>query len=248
MTRRLPHEISTNELLEIINNTPKLVEEEEKKLDVQEDPVNGDVLAFLARFNIQTGENKVKKNLLYNIYKAWSSYPIKRKDFFTIVNRYIDSATGASSYKINLNVVKLSYDVFTAFKSKYRIVTNKSRTVHFENFFNFYALKSEDYWVHINILYYLYQEYLNASPKKQRPLSYKHFIHYTAVYFKVKNTNQGKMVCVSKNIEGFFKKDQLNELKVMYAKEREKEIFQKEEAEKSKARRKKRRFKSPLQS
>lgn len=243
MTKKLPQQIDLDELLKIVKEPPKLtnaIAEENQVLN--EDPVHKDVLTFMSRFNILPGPNRVKKGLLFNIYKAWSADPIKRKEFIQICNKYLPTSGSGQMYSINANVVKLSYDVYTTFKRKYRIISNRSQAVHFENFLNYYSLKKEDYWIHINILYFLYDKYLYEK-KVNKPLAFKHFEHHCKVYLQIKNTTNGKLVLLSKNIENFFQEGQLERMKVTYAEERKKEI---QEAKEPKRKRSKPKSKSKV--
>lgn len=242
--KKLPQQIDLEDLLKIVKEPPTLtsvdIPDDERVLD--EDPVNKDVLTFLSKFNILPGTNRVKRGLLFNIYKAWSAYPIKRKEFLQICGKYFKVAERGNVYLINANVVKLSYDVYTTFKRKYRLVTDRRRATHFENFINYYSLKKENYWIHINILYFLYDKYLYEK-KVDRPLAFKNFEHFCRTYFELKNTTNGKMVSVSKNIENFFQEGQLERMKVTYAEERKKEI---KETKESKRKRSKPKHKSKV--
>lgn len=238
MPKKLPHELDTNDLLALIEqNQPVLVELKDTDTPeiIEDHEKHGDVLSFLSQFNIIGGTNPIRKNLLYSIYKAWSVGPLKRKDFISSCNELLVNGQ-FNTYLINQNAIKLTYDAYVKFKKHFSVIKSQKFAVQFQDYLNHYSITGGEYWIHVNILFFLYDKFTNEK-KYQRSLKLQFFDQFCKLHLKLKVTSKGKMYAVSPNIEGFFQPGQLDRMKVTYAhkEKQEKEV---------KARKRKRKTKS----
>ena len=235
--KKLPHTVDTDELLKLINQSPAASPENTDTLPEVIEYKN-DIMSFLSTFNIQEGDKRIKKNLLYSIYKAWSGDPCKRKDFILELSAMLPTSAdtaGAPQFKINQNAVKLTYDVYTKYVDEYKVLKSKKYASHFEDFLNYFSLKSDGYWIELKLLYFLYDKYTFLIGYPGRILTLRHFEKFCTLHLKKKVTSAGKVYELSPNITNFFQPGQLERMKKEHAKERKKEISAKVPKKRSRA-------------
>lgn len=184
-SRKLPSNEELEELLKLAEKddfsyeTPK-EEALAHKLD--------DTIRFLTTFNIQPGDNYVRKSALYQIYRKWSHSPIGVNKFATIVGSYIPFSTKGphTYYRVNLKASELSIEVYKNIEDT-SIDKNKSKNwrVHFENFLNKFSITKGTYWIESYMLYYLYDKW-TYEIKRKNCIGYNQFVSFLDVYFEHK--------------------------------------------------------------
>lgn len=220
MVKKVPHVLNTEDLLRVIESSHK--EEPEKEVPEILEYTN-DILPFLSKFNIIPGDKMIKKNLLFSIYKAWSKNPKKKKEFILEMNKYfrVRSPDGSNYFYINKNAMSLTHEIYQKYKKHNKKVTSRHWVQHFEDFLNYHALESKNYWIHINILYFLYEKYLHERKLNTSPsaiLNKHNFESFCNLYLQKKITKDGPVYAVSSNIEAFFQPGQLERMRKTYAK------------------------------
>lgn len=222
MTKKIPHALDTEELLKVISqNKETTPQDNETAPEILE--YTNDILPFLSTFNILPGEQRIKKGLLFSIYKAWSKQPVKRKDFLNELYKYLEIGYQPDGcFYINHNAMKLTYDVYRKYQKEYRKTHSKHWTKHFENFLKYYSLTDKGYWVELPILYFLYDKYLfelgiQHGPRKT--LYKDQFEKFCRLYFKEKTTEFTRLYSVSSNITNFFQAGQLERMRKEYVKQ-----------------------------
>lgn len=223
--RVTPNSLDTNELIELLENN------EEKEVE----PIiyRNDVLAFISTFKLEPGEDNIKNHTLYSIYKVWSKDPIIKNSFYQEFTKFFECKNG--QYKINQNAIKLTHAAFSKFKQENFRLKSKAWAKHFEDFTLMYALKSDGFWVEAPILYFIYDKYTHERGLDTGPascMSREVFYRYADLFFKYKNTKDGKIYSVSENITNQFQDGQL-------ARMRKTHVQDKKKKEKSKKRRRK---------
>lgn len=221
--KKTPSSIETDELLDLLKETDPTAEDPES-IGLN---YTNDVLTFLSVFKIEPGEDQIKAHTLYSIYKVWSKNAITKQEFHNEVKKFLPGASiqNKAGYKINQNAIKLTHIAYSRFKKERERLKSKLWTKHFEDFLLFHALKSDNFWIESDILYFLYDKYTyergldsNANNYMGREI----FFIYADIFLKHKITKTGKVYAVSENIKNFFQKDQLERMQVTYVKEEKK--------------------------
>lgn len=237
MIRKAPHALDTEDLLKLIEQT----DASKAVAPVNEPIISGnDVLTFLSVLNIQEGSEIIKKNTLFQIYKAWSKHPITRKDFFLTIGKFFPVKNGA--YRINQNAIKLTHEAYLKFKRQNTKLNSPAWAKHFENFLLFHSLKHGDAWIELDIFYFLYDKYCHSQGLDKSGKHYmgkQVFEYYANLNLKFKITKYGKVYAISSNIANFFQPGQLQRMKEQHAKEKDpdkKETNKKKQTRKSRSR------------
>ena len=215
MRKKVPHSLDTEELLKrITNSEPEEVTTDSLDGILLEEVMQDDVLSFLSAFNIQHGEERIRRTTLYNIYRAWSMSPVQKTSFHLQVGNYIPVIT--NYYAINQNSIKLTYDAYKNFKKTKSQAKSKLWVSRVEDFLNFNAVKDGPLWLEIDILYFLYDkfEHERGHPTK---VSKRYFEKIMDVFLKNKVTEKSKLYAVSENIKNQFQPGQLERMKKTYA-------------------------------
>lgn len=128
MKKQLPNSISTAELLEALENyTPDITEESPEPETVPEfrDEYN-DILVFCSKYSIYPGNNPIRVQLLYKLYKLSTHHPVNYTRFKSFILDYLIYVTHTTMnlhVLINKDNLILSKEVETLFLKKkiYRI-------------------------------------------------------------------------------------------------------------------------------
>ncbi len=232
MTRKLPSTLNTEELLKQLETTDasRQLTTEEIIFENEKD----DVLAFISTFNIVPGKEIIKKTTLYNIYKAWSLFPVSKASFAHQFGSYIPAKKDIY-YAINQNAVKLTYDAYKKFEETKRSTLKSPAWVkRVEDFLAHYNIKPGKYWIANDILYFLYDkmEYERGKTGPAQKLSRYYFQSILKVFLRNKRTLKSTMYAVDKSIKEHFQPGQLERMKVTYAKQEGSENYPKRKSKK----------------
>lgn len=211
-----PNSLETDELLELIKDA-------EPQSEVQQPIYKNDVLAFLSTFDIQPGEDKIKKHTLFSIYKVWSQDALLKNAFYTAISYFLELENG--SYKVNQNAIKLTHEAYSRFKHENKRLKSKHWTRHFEDFLLFYALKSDNFWIEAPILYFIYDKYAHErglDKSTRTHMGQQVFYSYANLFLKYKKTKHGTVYAVSENILNQFQPDQYNRMVKAYGEDQKK--------------------------
>jgi hypothetical protein len=182
---------------------------------------------FISTFGIEPGEDKVKQHTLYTIYKAWSQDALKKNDFIHQMRDFFEVVFIGQSrgFGINQSAIKLTHDAYKHFSNERVREKSKTWATHFENFLRFHSLSPGKYWIHGEILFFIYDKYTHATGLDKNASTHmgkKTFDIYCKLYLEQKKTKHGKYYAISDNIQGFFQVDQLERMNKEYAKEENK--------------------------
>lgn len=215
MKKKAPQIHKTDELLKVA---------EDPTINTSDNIINykNDILTFIATFDIQPGEDKIKKTTLFSIYKVWSKNAIKRNEFHLELGKFlpITKMRLTQGYKINQNAIKLTHSAYKEFQKESNKLLSKHWTKHFQNFLDLYKVKPGEFWIEDSILYFIYDKYnhqMGLDKSNNTALSEKTFYSYSDVYLPYKITRFGKVYGVTPNIQAQFQPDQLERMQTAYA-------------------------------
>ncbi len=215
--KKSTHSLDTEELLGIL-------ETDETPQGEAEIVYKNDMLTFISTFALEAGENKIKQHTLYNIYKAWSKDPVKKSEFILEMANIFDTTQAKTStcYLLNSSAIKLTHDAYKYYTNEATVrPTSKIWKQHFENFLKFHSLTPGPYWVHANILYFIYDKYCHATGLDRSSKTYMGkatFFLYCSTYLERKKYGRkGRYYGISDNIKSFFQIDQLQRMEAQYA-------------------------------
>lgn len=213
---KLPHKLDDQALLDLI---------EGNEVTEPEIVYPNDVLHFIATFNIEPGNEKIKQFTLFNIYKVWSKDPISKTEFLEEMCSYfsVNQIGPSRAFCINQSAIKLTHSTYKYFSNN-NIKLHSPRWIkHFENFLKFHSLTTGDYWIDRETLYQVYEKYATATGLSVTThfMKKKTFFIYCKIFLKQKLTKYYTLYAISDNIKQFLKYDQLAEIEKKYAKEKE---------------------------
>ena len=188
MPQKLLNNASTEELLSKLGEAKETPQEE----------IYGDVELFIASFNIQDGDYKVKRPLIYKLYKAWSKDPLPKHRFQIKLGELLTTDLN-NTVLINLPSFRLSSEAIKLLEEKKLKLTSKARQTHFENFLAFFNIQPGTFNVHFRCLYFLYDLWM-FQRVGQKMLSKESFYKYCCLYLQKKNTVKGRFFCVHPSI------------------------------------------------
>lgn len=223
--KKLPSLLSVEELISQINQESP--EEQNKKEVTLSEEDESTFLYFLHNFNIVPGNEPIKKNVMWAIYKAWARNPIKRKDFMAQLNSYFPDNTTVTNKQgtiyINVNAAKLAFEVFTKFKRLNQRLKQKPANDKLDNFLNYYHITDGSYWLEDYLLYFLYDKYsyrvLKINPNTPLYLSKVVFNGLCNVRFEKAQKNGTMFYAVNENVIKLYEPGQLERMRKEHAKE-----------------------------
>ena len=177
MTKKILHQISDKELLDILENADSL-----PNILIT---TKTDVLDFIYALRITKGENKVTTGLLYRLYKNWSKNPIARQIFTNEAALIIETATRfrkETCFMINLDENVLLKKTLEYVK-KIDKTKRKPDKRHFDNYLNRYQIKKGSFFVKDLVLFNLYDKWTYEN-NKPHSLSFLNFNKFCQLYFK----------------------------------------------------------------
>lgn len=179
MAKKLPSEITTEELLSILEQEDEVVETSTVSI------YGTDVLEFFSFYNIRKGTDSVSKPFLYRLYKLWSNAPVRVTLFRNEAARYLDG--NLRNHYVNQDVFQLSKRAQEILdKGKRDRTKKKPYKAHFESFLKEYDIKSaDDNYVTTSTLFFFYDEWTYKN-KKKHGLSWHSFNNFCKLYFKQK--------------------------------------------------------------
>lgn len=176
MSKKLPHQVSDQDLLDLI--------EKDKDLKVETLATNhNDVYDFIYANRLVKGNNIVTSKLLYKLYRNWSKNPVTRKTFSGDVAYLIENihSNGQNNFKLNLNeniILKKTLE----HTKKLDKTHSKPYKTHFDNYLNRYNIKSGTFYVKDTVLYNLYDKWTYEN-KKKHSLNIINFKNFCKLYF-----------------------------------------------------------------
>lgn len=180
----LPKKYDLDTLLNALNQEDGSTEQ------VDYEAYKNDVLSFLRIFDIEDGDQKVKRSTLYHLYVKWSSSPVIQQVFSREVNKYVNLELENHNYFfLNQKSIDLAVLTYSKIKEK-KINKTKSKAykTHFEQFLKDHDIKAPEKWGWVEgfYLYYLYDKW-NYNKKRNNRLARDVFYQYCRLYFKSKS-------------------------------------------------------------
>jgi hypothetical protein len=211
--KKLPSVLSTEDLIELIENEDGLSE----KSDLSD--FKNDILSFISSLNIEPGEYKVNKNTLYLIYKAWSNSPINKSPFISQIALHLPSTPDTKYVLINKNSIKLTHEAYVRFKKQTHVLKTTKHVDDFNDFLKYFSIESGTYFFELDFLYLLYTRYAE-SKGIGRPFSRVSFEKYCRVNFLSKQLKTGPAFGIKPNVDNFFEKGELKKLRRNHGKKK----------------------------
>lgn len=191
---RLPHQISTQELLDSLEEKKEQVSEE-NKLDFE---FKNDVPKFLSHFKLEAGNNPVQKNLVRRLYLQYSKEKVDPKEFGSSIcifvqhtkHNYLLNITQVELYKLLVGKPKLN---------RFNIGVPSTRK-HFETFLEDTKIVSGNRWIMTKFIYAIYVKYCRANRKLVR-FTNNNFARICRLYFEYKQSMRNDIyIKVNENI------------------------------------------------
>lgn len=214
-SRKLPNELSTEDLLLVVDNNPT------ESNNILPD----NILGFLSFYNITPGTNSVRVSLLYQLHCAWSKNPTSLINFGKQISNYLpadESKTRSRSYFINLEALNLSKRAYELL-SKREIKKTKSPNYqkHFDNFLKAHNFAKGENWTESYLLYYLYDKWAYKI-KKSRSLSKNQFYKFCKINFECKRTKLTTWFAINTLITEYLSEEHIMQIRESNEKTRNK--------------------------
>lgn len=226
--KKQPNKKSTEELLEILNNSET---SKEDKIDHEEDTI----ITFLRFYNIEPGNQKILDSFLLKLYNQFTKNPVSSRIFVERIAHYIPYVIKYNNkkyYLISQKALNLSEKAYEFVKNQNSYPKHRSINwkLHFENFLKKYDIKSgknsEYLWISFKMLYNLYDKWIYEIKKKQW-ISEREFSKLCKIYFTHKNAKSSLWFKIDESISNKLTKDMMSELKARTSSINEKEKKQK---------------------
>lgn len=178
---------STDDLLDLLDS-----DEETYSVDVVE--FSNDVVSFISKYNIKAGENSVKRNLLYKLYKEYSVSPVEMLKFSTVLGEYLPRFTNSRGawFKLNIEALKVTKELFTLLNANKRKATTSVPTMnHFKYFRDSCNIHEGDKWIEGFILFEVYKRW-NKFREKKPILGYPRFLNMLKANFKHRRITENR--------------------------------------------------------
>ncbi len=184
--------IADEELLKLLDNLDDSDEESVESFDTS-------VLAFVTTFNLKPGKDRIVKKQLYRLYKLWNKglKKLTQPNFTLELGFYLTHTT--NYYMVN----KSLFDIASFVKEeKTRKTRNKAKSKHWHNHFKTFLqdtkLEEGTYYIELEILYFLYQQW-RTKKHKVGNIGRKQFIKILDIFFDVKAISSGTHLWVGVN-------------------------------------------------
>lgn len=179
--KSLPNQLSDDDLLQIALNGEDII---------QDDPIKSgtDVIDFLMTFGIKSGEQPVRKELLYSVYNDWSKDKVSKNDFSNEVSFFIK--TTRQYIYISTNAFKLSEKAFLEYEKKHKKKDYSVKKSHIEHFFKWFSFEKGKTWIS-GIDFYKIYDYWHYKNKPKNRIGQRGFYELCTLYFETKRNKDG---------------------------------------------------------
>lgn len=209
--KKLPGELELDQLLKALTEA-----NDEQHTETPE--YDDDILGFMNKFSIKTGDQKVSSPLLYSLYKQWSSKPIKRNAFtIRLKNLFegkFEKIDNVTFFFINKESRALAPEVWDFFKKyKKRSVTKQINLIkHFDSFRTECKIKPGNRVISATILYYIYLKWTTET-KKRSIMKPDNFFKFCRLFFKTRNIKYiGIGYLISDSIFEYIPKERVDQM------------------------------------
>lgn len=181
MTKKLPFQISLEDLLEALEHST-----ESPSLD-ELISYTDDVPFFLSKFKIEAGEYFVRSSLLYKLYCIYSPSPVERKTFTKRAANFVPF--NDPYFKLNISPIKLTKILNPP--TNHNKLSSVSIKKHYETFLEVAKITKGSRFIEGFLLYEIYRYYC-IDAKIMKRLKYEHFISISDLYFESKRIGESK--------------------------------------------------------
>jgi len=189
MSKKLPHQISLEELL---SSLEAVRDDSDDNLDNLS--YKNDVPAFLSKFKIEAGEYFVKPPLLYKLYHIFSPEPLSQQEFSIHVGHFIPRTN--HGFKLNVPPQKLLKILNPPINQNY--MASSSIQKHFATFLEKCKITKGPKWVESFLLLEVYRFYCIDNKVKKR-IGIVNFTSICKLHFEFKRVGTSKGVCFKLN-------------------------------------------------
>jgi hypothetical protein len=224
-SKKLPSEISVDDLLSEL--------EDDSAVAPIEDQTDNEIVRFLTYYNIERGNEPVKLNLLYRLYKLFSPNPKGAEPFNAEVRLYFDYEEKPNHYNVFLNksALNIGETLYKAIRKSHKPKTrSRSFRKHFELFLKELNMKPGTFYLDSTSLLYLYDEWKFKTKRKYK-VADRQFLSVLKLYFTPKRTSKTQQLYgIDRNALNY----DLTDEKVASIKEWSKKYHEKRQARKKK--------------
>lgn len=180
--KKTPNKVSTEDLLKALTEAPESNNPVHEIFEFK-----NDVPKYLAKYEIEAGENVVSRRDLYRLYLQFSEAPVTPKTFNMSIFGFVNDEN-SSSVRINKTKAEIQALLHERNKKsgKYTPAHPNTRK-HFEQFLTEANVKPGNKWVEAWIVLYIYQKWCRQNRKSIR-FKPKSFTSMTRLYIESKRT------------------------------------------------------------
>ena len=203
-----PSEISTADLLELLNS-PSEVQSEH----IDTSQYENDVFQFVEVYKIEQGNNLTPSKHLYALYRAWSKFPLDHRLFVREMKKLFrdDKHNNDTLLLTNKRSLGLAIELYNLSKPKNK-TKSKSYKAHFDAYLNHYNIKSGRFFVTDRVLYNLYDKW-TYNNKARKSLGFYQFNEFCKLYFTHKKISNTNCYGVKKDVLNHFTKEEFMKFK-----------------------------------
>lgn len=176
-----------------------------------------DIPSFIIKYELKAGDKIASGNILYTIYKHFSSSPINRSSFSREFSLYFNQQKGY--YLINKDPSELIADYSLAIKKK-RIprIRQKSTKLQFEAFLAFYKISKGEEWIEAHVIQHHYDKW-TYNEKKKRKIANEDLLALLRIFFENRKTRDGYVFKITHG----FSKESIENLRIAWKRKRRKD-------------------------
>jgi hypothetical protein len=176
------YQISDEELLKLVDNTP--------------DSIGYDSIdRFIQEFDLKKGTTPISKTVLYTLYKNTTKTPLDRNQFKFRISLILP--TDKSVYYVTEEFFEKAVSVYNKLyktaiiKPKHKRKTNPFAYKQIEAIIGYYNIQKGKDWIEDFVLFHFYDKWLYNEKPRVKPLKKRTFILQLKEYLDFKQDNKG---------------------------------------------------------
>lgn len=208
--KKLHNDASLEELLQAAS--------EQDQTNIIDDGVfDNDIPSFIIQYQLKAGDKVAHSDLLYRIYKKYSSSPVNRFHFTREFSLYFPRKEGY--YLINKDPSELIADLSLAIKKRRSPrIRQKATKIQFQAFLNKYEIDKGEEWIEFHVIAHFYDKWIYEA-KRKRAIKLADLVTLMRVFFDNKKTKDGYVFKIKHN----FPKESVENLRIAWKRKRQKD-------------------------
>lgn len=191
------HKLSDDELIKYLESGNLEIKEDDNL-----DETTEEIVEFIDHYGLREGKFKILEDSLFTLFKMWKQQPEYNKRAFVTVFSIIFKRMYRNKthyYKLNRKAYALISPLIKK-KPKIRYSKMKAGRKLIEEFAEKYEIKEGNYYIEGDILYFLFNNFIDSRKSKFR-ISYPRFFKLLGLYIpRFRKTTKYSWFCVDKSI------------------------------------------------